>query len=187
MCEAPSGPLRGKLDLSPFPAHLVLARVAGFDTAVYGLADTKTFPILFEHPRGDVLVATTKLSQFVTARYAPEDAWPAVWRMILGRLQPGAAVPKLEWTPAVRPTYGRQDKLPADARLEAIRRGVKWYEQARLLVHESWKEEIRRQQKKDPRVNQGMTAPGPKSDWPQGDGRLRLFGLPRRRGGRKRG
>ena len=50
--------------------HLVLARVEGYDTAVYGLPK-ETHPILFEHPRGDLLVATTKLSQFVTARYAP--------------------------------------------------------------------------------------------------------------------
>ena len=48
--------------------HLVLARVEGYDTAVYGLPKD-VHPILFEHPRGDILVATTKLSQFVTGRY----------------------------------------------------------------------------------------------------------------------
>jgi hypothetical protein len=53
--------------------HLVLARVAGYDTAVFGLPP-ESHPVLFEHPRGDLLVATTKLSQFVSARYAPTDA-----------------------------------------------------------------------------------------------------------------
>jgi hypothetical protein len=62
--------------------HLILARVAGYDTAVFGLPETEVYPVLFEHPRGDILVATTKLSQFVTGRYAPNDAWPVVWRMV---------------------------------------------------------------------------------------------------------
>ena len=75
--------------------HLVLARVSGFDTARFGLPESDVQPILFEHPRGDILVATTKLSQFVTARYAPTDAWSPVWQMILGWLQPGEAVPEL--------------------------------------------------------------------------------------------
>ena len=55
--------------------HLVLARVAGYDTAVYRLADTPAHPILFELPAGDVLVSSTKLSHFVSGRYSPKDAW----------------------------------------------------------------------------------------------------------------
>ena len=47
--------------------HLVVARVAGYYTAVYGLSEG-AFPILFELPGQNVLVATSKLSQFVTAR-----------------------------------------------------------------------------------------------------------------------
>jgi hypothetical protein len=62
-------------------AHLVAARVAGFDTAVFGLDDVKTYPLLWEHPDRKILVSTTKLSQFVTARYATRDAMQAVWRI----------------------------------------------------------------------------------------------------------
>ena len=55
-------------------SHVVMARVAGFDTAVYGLPK-ESFPILCELPKrddvGEVLVATTKLSQCVTARLCP--------------------------------------------------------------------------------------------------------------------
>lgn len=50
-------------------AHMVSARVAGFDTAVFGLKNTPHAPLLFELPDAPVMVATTKLSQFVTARY----------------------------------------------------------------------------------------------------------------------
>ena len=46
---------------------IVIARVAGFDSAVYGLPE-ETFPVLFEIPqprgKGNLMVSATKLSQF---------------------------------------------------------------------------------------------------------------------------
>ncbi len=134
---------------------LVLARVAGYDTAVYGLPAT-IHPILFEHPRGNVLVSTTKLSQFVTGRYAPSEAWPHVWRMILGWLQPGIDVPLPRWTPTVRPMYQPGDALPGDAQLVAARRGIEYYGKSRLYIHPSWP------------ADTGI-APLP-ADWSLGDG-----------------
>jgi len=145
--------------------HLVAARVAGFDTAVFGLPK-EVWPILFEHPRGDLLVATTKLSQFVTSRYAPSDAWPAVWRMIFGWLAQGKEVPELKSAPTVRASFGRREPLPADAKLEAIRRGVTWYERARLLVHASWQDKV---------LARPEVAPAPPADWPVGDGRCGIL------------
>ena len=76
--------------------------------------------------RQKILVATTKLSQFVTARYATKDAMQAVWEMVFGWLQPGAKAPRLEWTPTVRPTYTRSEPLPPDAARQAILRGIDW-------------------------------------------------------------
>ena len=70
-------------------ACLVAARVAGFDTAVFGLPP-ETFPILFETADGKVLVSTTKLSHFVTGRYAPAQDWQTIWRGVFGWLRPGA-------------------------------------------------------------------------------------------------
>jgi hypothetical protein len=121
---------------------LVLARVAGFDTASFGLP-RETFPILFElrgeeGASGAVLVATTKLSQFITARYGPREAWGPVWRMILEWVQPGKVIAELNWLPSVRPSFGAQEILPADHEAQALRRGVQWYFQAPLLVHPSW-------------------------------------------------
>jgi len=113
--------------------HLVLARVAGYDAAVFGLPK-ETYPVLFEHPRGNVLVATTKLSQFVTGRYGPTDAWQNVWRSILAWLGPQVKVPELRWRPAVQPSYGREAKLPADSELRAFRRGIDWYRRGGQLV-----------------------------------------------------
>jgi len=177
LCEAPSGPLRGKLDLSPFSGrerlqaegpHLVSARVAGLDTAVYGLPK-ETWPLLFEHPDADVLVATTKLSQFVTGRYSPAEAWGPVWQMILGWLAPAKSVPKLAWTPTVRPAYGRDEPLPKDAELRALRRGAAWFIKSRFLVHPSWQDEIART-RPGGFIHAELIGPGPKADWPIGDG-----------------
>ncbi|MGI6415712.1 MAG: hypothetical protein ACOX1P_08605 [Thermoguttaceae bacterium] len=123
--------------------HLVSAWVAGFDTAVYGLPG-ETWPLLFEHPQGQLLIATTKLSHFVTGRYSPSDAWHSVWRMIFGWLTPGAAPPELAWTPTVRPTYGRDEPLPKDAELSALKRGAEWFLKSRFLVHPAWKDKYAR-------------------------------------------
>lgn len=146
--------------------HIVIARVAGFNEAVYGLPE-QVFPILFEHPQYDILVATTKLSQFVTARYAPIDAWEHIWQVILGWLAPGKKIPRLKWEPTVRPSYGSDDELPSDVELQAFRRGSNWFKNSRLLVHHSWKDEVVRRQQG---YSDGV-APTPGEDWPIGDGR----------------
>jgi len=121
--------------------HLVLARVAGYDTAVFGLPE-KTFPVLFEHPRGDMLVATPKLSQFVTGRYGPASAWQSVWHYILAWLCPDVSIPPLAWRPTVRPTYNRETVLPADAGRQALMRGIAWFRKAGMLVDCSHEKEV---------------------------------------------
>jgi len=113
--------------------HLVAARVAGFDTAVYGLPD-KTHPLLFELPGRNVLVATTKLSHFVTGRYAPQGRWRNIWGTVLKWLQPKAELPPLRWKPVVSPSYGRKEALPDDHEMNAFRRGVAWFEKARMVI-----------------------------------------------------
>ncbi len=156
-------------------SHIVAARVAGFDTAVFGLENTETFPILFEHPNGNALVSTTKLSQFVTARYAPKDAWQAIWQVILNWVQPDGALPLLDWETTVGPTYGRDEELPPDAVKKAVARGIDWHTTARLLPHESWKEkyhEFRKLLKVDPN---NPVAQRPDPQWPSGDGEWGLL------------
>ncbi|MBM3845301.1 MAG: hypothetical protein FJ405_03310 [Verrucomicrobia bacterium] len=139
-------------------SHLVLARVAGYDHALYGLPKSEVHPILFEHPAGGVLVATTKLSQFVTARYAPLDAWEPVWRMILGWVQRNAEVPPLRWVAPVKPSFSRDAELPSDVERQALQRGAEWYRKSGLLVHPAWQERY------DRPSNQGP----PTADWPDG-------------------
>lgn len=124
---------------------LILARVAGFDKAVYGLPSNNVifgmqlrYPLLFEHPDGSILISTTKLSQFVTARYGPTEAWRLVWRRVLGWLCPHQEITNLKWTPSVRPSFQQDEPLPARVEHLAFRRGVAWYKKARLFPRRSW-------------------------------------------------
>jgi len=149
---------------------LVAAKVAGVNAAIFGLADTKTYPVLFEHPKGNVLVATTKLSHFVTARYMPHDAWAVIWRAILGYLQPGRTVPELKWTPTVRPSYGPTEQLPPDAELQALRRSAAWLQKGRILRHPDWPKEAL-----DWSLTYNTVRAMPSVDWPPGDGSLGML------------
>lgn len=147
-------------------ADLVIAKVAGYDRAVFGLPKENVFPILFRHPQGNLLVATTKLSQFVTGRYAPHRAWQAIWGEILHQLCPEAKIPVLRWTPTVRPQFGREETLPQDVETKAFQRGIEWFSKARMLVHPDWK------QKYEDAGYYPSVAPKPPLDGPVGDGSL---------------
>lgn len=112
---------------------ITAARVAGFDKAIYGLPE-QVFPLLFKVAGRELLITTTKLSNAITARYAPTAAWKVIWERIFDILQPG--VPHdLIWTADVRPTYSADDPLPADYQRQAMNRGVKWFINSRLLLN----------------------------------------------------
>ena len=143
-------------------AHLVAARVAGVDRAVYGLPE-ETFPILFELPHGKALIATAGLSHFVTARYAPADAWRSVWAGVLHWLAPGRKFPELKWTPTARPSFAPNETLPADVERTALHRALAWYRHSKLIPPESRRGEI----EKSP-----GNLPVPPSNSADGDGSL---------------
>jgi hypothetical protein len=152
------------MDAVPFQTELVLARVAGFDTAVYGLPQEGAKPILFMLPEEEILIATTKLSHFVTGRYSPVNAWRFVWDWILTWLSRQTKVSVGEFIPAARPSFAAQERLPQNAELEAFQRGVEWFSKARLFVDPSWKQTVREHELLGP------ASPGPGSNWPVGDG-----------------
>jgi hypothetical protein len=137
--------------------HMVVARVAGFDSAVYGLPK-EVFPVLFEDPRGDILVATTKLSQFVTARYAPTSAWKTVWERILRWLSRDEVSPKLRWVPSVRPSFGATEPLPPDVEATSFRRGVEWFFKSGVLPGVDREARIKKRFQQPPGGGQGYAA-----------------------------
>lgn len=122
---------------------LSMSKVAGFDRAIYGISDNANAnAILFEQDLGSLLVSTTKLSQFVTARYAPNAAMQAIWAYILEWLEDDKSqIRLLEWTPEVRPSYTLEEKLPADAGRLAVQRCIDWHTNAKMLLSkEGWEE-----------------------------------------------
>ena len=152
--------------------HIVAARVAGFDTAVFGLPAERR-PILCELEGGRVLVAATRLSQFVTGRYAPAEAWRALWSGVLNwllRCEPGEEGPVLIWTPVVRPAYGPDKLLPRDAEAAALRRGADWFLNSQLLLHPS-----RSAQVDAAAAHCGGRIPVPPPGSPHGDGSLGIL------------
>jgi hypothetical protein len=154
---------------APPNADLVVARVAGYDTAIYGLPDKGTFPILLELPARELIVATTKLSGFVTGRYAPARDWLLVWERILSELSPQCQL-HLKITPAVQPAWGPTAKLPRRFQRQAFTEAAKWFANSHLLVHPSEKDRLYRALAH----NDETTAP-PRLDAPEGDGSLGIL------------
>ncbi len=147
---------------------IVMARVAGFDSAVYGLPE-ETFPVLTKigqvDGNGGILVSTTKLSQFITGRYAPYYAWIAVWKHILEWAEPDKKIDDLQWTVAVRPTYSADEQLPEDAEIQALKRGIAWYFNSRMIISQNMmaKYELAANGPEPAKAN-----PDPLLDWPYG-------------------
>ncbi len=149
---------------TPYP-DIVLARVAGFDTAVYGLERIETHPLLFENSAHSLMVATTKLSQFQTARYGPSTAWVTIWEGILQWLSRGKVVEPLRGEAAVRPSYGKTQALPSGIERESFQRGVKWFLNSRILIDQSWQHQVG-----SAKLLPDSVAPAPERDWTIGNG-----------------
>jgi len=121
----------------PVRPSLVLARVAGFDDAVFGLADTPTFPLV-DHPQKDLIVSSSRLSDFSHLRLMPENRWQSFWEAVLTDLT-GKDVHFSSWPALVWPAYGQDEQLPDSAKTHAVRKGVQWFWGGHFLVHASWK------------------------------------------------
>jgi hypothetical protein len=111
------------------------AKVVGFNYAIYGLTDTDVYPLLFT--QDNLLIAASCLTNFKTARYAPNDSWKIVWTKILEWLTGNKNI-TLTWQADPRPTYGEKEVLPADAGKNAIAKSTEWLFNARFLIHPTW-------------------------------------------------
>ena len=155
---------------------MVLAGVAGYDTAVYGIDDVSSYPILFTHQ--NLIVSTTKLSQFVTGRYATQESIQAVWQYLFQQLLPDRAIPVLAWEPLVGPTYTKDEPLPENARLLAIQRGIDWHGRAGMVLNEKGWEEYQKFWF-DPATGSSLGHDGvgewPDTTPPYGDGRFGIL------------
>jgi hypothetical protein len=154
--------------LSGGKAHLTLAKVAGFDKAVFGLPP-EAYPLLIEREQDQILLASTPLSRFITGRYGPSAAWIIVWQQILRWLATPRRI-EMHATPPVRPSFSASSSLPADAEKTAASKAVEWYSSARLFIHPSWAHKLDEAVAFEDRVG-----PAPTQDMPLGDGTLGMI------------
>lgn len=148
---------------------MVLAKVAGFDKAEYGIDDVDKYPLLFK--KDNMIIATTKLSNFATGRYGPDDAWKQVWSYILSQMTGKENFKFSTWPSYVTPMYTKDEVLPANAREKSVEKGVEWFYKGRFFVHSDWKEMQLNYQ------GDGTNPFGPPVDQelPNGDGTLGLL------------
>lgn len=118
-------------------ALLTLARVAGYDTAPYGLPPTHQV-LLGQLPGGNVRVAAAALSRCVTGRYAPVVRWAQVWWDLLGWLAGRPWPSPVVWRPVVAPRHSRTASLADDAEEAAIAEVTRWLRAETLLLHEDY-------------------------------------------------
>lgn len=147
---------------------VVVGRVAGYNSAVFGIPASAQ-PILFALEDGRVLVATTRLSSFVTSRFAPTHEWQMLWDHILTQLS-GSEVKSISWEPRVQAMYGPHDRLPWNFEKRAFRRAVEWECNSGLLISEERLAAL----SKLWGVNQELTDP-PATSIPAGDGRFGIL------------
>ena len=142
---------------------LVAARVAGFDTAIYGLPDNYV-PLLLIDDGGTTLIATTNLSQYRRGRYAPYGSWQAVWEGVFQKLLQSSNPVELKFAPPVVTTaHERDSDLPADSQRQAIDQGIAWFAKSNMVIHPEWQDLVL--------GTEGRVRPLP-ADLPMGDGSL---------------
>lgn len=116
------------------------ARVAGYDNAVFGMP-TNALPVLFSLNDGKIFVATTRLSSFITGRYAPTKDWATVWNFLLHELSQ-ENLPPLKTKQRVQSMYGSKERLPSNYEEKSFGAAVGWIFNSRLLLTEKRADEI---------------------------------------------
>lgn len=118
---------------------IVLAKVVGVDRAELGLEKTEAYPLLFE--RNSILISMTGLSNFETGRYGPNESIKEVWTYIISRITEDQSFRINHWPQDVKPMFRKDQMLPADAKINSIKRGVDWFYNGRFFIHTSWKQD----------------------------------------------
>lgn len=146
---------------------LAVAKVAGFDKAVYGLDNTETKTLLYKY-NDNILLSTSALSRFASVRFTPEHLWKQVWEGIFSHLL-AKPVTFNSWLTYLAPAYPENVALPATARLESARKGIEWFYNGHFLIHPSWKKDY-----VDRYIGDGAMPVGPPlpADAPNGDGSM---------------
>ena len=95
-------------------ALLIAARVAGYDTAVFGLPPERKNVVVIHEGCPNFIVSLLPLSDFLRGRFAPFAHWIDFWNGVLSRLGLDERLPK-DIRPAVDTRYLPDDALPPSA------------------------------------------------------------------------
>lgn len=146
---------------------MVAAKVAGFDTAVYGLEATPTIPLLARYGE-NFMVSFTRMSQYAHSRYIPENKVKSLFEYILSWVC-GGEIEFESWDALVHPMYQQTESLPAASRRDCVAKGIEWYYNSNVIVDSSWKENWA-----DLYIGDGTMPVGPEvpSEFKDGDGSL---------------
>ncbi len=145
---------------------IIIAKVAGFEDAQYGISDVKHDPFLFKE--GDALISTTRLTNALTSRFGPVDHVKPLWEYIFTYLAPKVKWKFDNWPLQVAPMFGKSEVLSDKDYETAIKRGNDWFYKGKFFVHPSWEALFLKRQ------GDGLNPAGPplKQSVPVGDGTL---------------
>ncbi len=120
---------------------IVLGKVAGYDTAVFGLEDVDPiYPILFQE--GKALIATTSFSNAIKGRYGPTNSWKNILSYVLGWVCSDKKFIIRNYPVDPHPAYNKNDPLPANAAELAVENAAQWLWNANLLIHPEWEKPL---------------------------------------------
>ena len=112
---------------------MVASRVAGYDVAEYGITEA-TYSLI--EVVDNVMIASTKFSQFISARYAPYGRYQEFWKSILSWLS-GTTVSSIEWTPLMTTSFGPTDSVDTDDYINAVIMNTEWYIDSGMVLSET--------------------------------------------------
>ena len=110
---------------------LVAARVAGYDTPVFGLPEDSRTVIAVHESCPGLIVSLIPLSNFLRGRYAPFQRWINLWNGILEMMGTETRLPE-HLRPSVDTTFSKEEILPQNALSLCIERAFKMMERVFL-------------------------------------------------------
>lgn len=143
---------------------LVLAKVAGLDTAPYGLSGVPVHPLLVKSEAG--YIALTKLSDFAKGRFGPQAHWQEVWAYLIEQLTGTRDLTFASWPRYLQPTFEEEAEVTQADKQSSVAKGVTWFTKGKFYIHKDWKERWLTYQ------GDGTNPVGPPvpRDFPVGDG-----------------
>ncbi|MDO6437243.1 hypothetical protein Q4534_07500 [Cyclobacterium sp. 1_MG-2023] len=118
---------------------VVVAKVAGLDSAVYGLEGVPAYPLLYKKDQG--FIALSKLSDFAKGRFGPEAQWQALWSYIINEITLQDKQFSFDtWPRVVEPSFDASENITRKDKINSVKKGVDWFEKGKFYIAEDWKD-----------------------------------------------